>query len=228
MSEDLSTASSAGGSQGPARVLASRPLRLWAALVCGLLVAFAADSPVMSRVEALQHSTLAGVLSNTVRWLGNGRFQIPALLLLMVAGALLSRRLLRAAWLAFVAFVASGITANLMKVLIHRARPFTSAPQPEQWLGYLRAHDFQSFPSGDSTTTFAIAAVLGAAFPRAQAPLMAVAIIVAAARVLVGSHHPSDVVAGAMLGLAVAHIVLRLARRRDGAGAHRASGEPES
>ena len=113
-----------------------------------------------------------------------------------------------------ISLVLSGGLANILKVLVHRPRPFVTLPPPDSWLGYVRVHEFQSFPSGESATTFAIAASLSAWFPKLRVPLMAVAVAVAAARVVVGNHFPSDVWAGAMLGLAVGQWVARTARRR--------------
>jgi len=179
-----------------------------------VLAAFAVDGAVMAAVKPLRHSPFADLLSNTIRWLGNGRFQVPALLLLVAAGALWGRRLLRAGAWGLLAFVVSGAGANLVKVLVRRPRPFASLPTAETWLDYLKAPAFQSFPSGDAATAFAIAWVLAHHFPRARWPLLVTAVAVAIARVLVGSHYPSDVCAGAILGLAVGHWVVGLARRR--------------
>ncbi len=173
----------------------------------------------MQFLEPLNHSPFANVLSNTVRWLGNGKFQIPALLLMIGVGAILARRVYRAGGWALLAFLGSGAVANTIKVVVHRPRPWVELPPPEGWSGYLHMSEFRSFPSGDTTTTFAIATVLGSMFPRLHVPLLIVAVIVAIARVLVGSHYPSDVCAGAMLGLAVGGLVARSALRRERQGA---------
>ena len=118
-----------------------------------------------------------------------------------------------------VCLVLSGGIANILKVLVHRPRPFVTLSPPDSWVGYLRVHEFQSFPSGESTTAFAVAASLSIWFPRLQVLLMIAATAVAAARVIVGNHFPSDVWAGAMLGVAVAQGVTHLARhRRQGPG----------
>jgi membrane-associated phospholipid phosphatase len=62
-----------------------------------------------------------------------------------------------------------------------------------------------SFPSAHAATSFAGAARLSALAPRASAPLYGAAALMALTRPYLGVHYPSDVVAGAIVGLAVAN-----------------------
>lgn len=189
-------------------------LWLWAVLACGLALSFAADGSVMAAVEPLHDSQFTHVVRHSIRWLGIGYVQILFLVLLMVAGALLRNRATAAGAWTLLAFAISGIAANILKVLVHRPRPWVALPPPETWWGYVRIHEFQSFPSGESTTTFAVAVALAAWYRRLAVPLILVAVVVAAARVVVGNHFPSDVWAGAMLGIGVGRAVAGLAGRR--------------
>jgi len=197
-----------------ARAAKRRSLCLWAVLAVALGISFAIDGPVMAAVEPLHHSPFADFLSNTVRWLGNGKFQVPAILLLIVAGAMFSRQLLRASGWALLTFLIAGAAANIIKVLVHRARPWVTTPPPEAWSDYLRMSEFQSFPSGDSTTIFALAVIFGAWFAKLRVPLLVTAVAVAVSRILVGSHYPSDIAAGALLGIVVGQFVRYVAQRR--------------
>jgi membrane-associated phospholipid phosphatase len=61
-----------------------------------------------------------------------------------------------------------------------------------------------SYPSAHATTSFAGARVLGAAWP--AAPLYVVAVAMTLSRPYVGVHYPSDSLAGAVLGSAVAEL----------------------
>ncbi|MBN1459609.1 MAG: phosphatase PAP2 family protein [Armatimonadetes bacterium] len=190
----------------------------WLGLFSLLLLAFVLDARIMEAVGCLRNSRVEDLLNETIRQPGTGYVQIPVLLLIIAVGALLSRRLLRAGGWAAAAFALSGAAANVIKVIVHRPRPWETGPAPEAWAGYLHDSGFQSFPSAESSTTFAIVGTVAAFYPTLRAPLYLVAALVAVARVLVNRHHPSDVVAGAMLGLFVAHVVALWAWRRGSLG----------
>lgn len=194
---------------------ASRALWLWLPLLAVLGLAFLADGPVMTALWPLYDSELSQVIRHSIRWLGIGYVQAGLLFVLILVGWVRHwpHGAAAGAW-ALLSLAISGIAADVLKVLVHRPRPYVTLPPPDSWMGYWRAHEFQSFPSGESTTSFAIAASLSLWFPRLQIPLLIAAAIVAIARVIVGNHHPSDIVAGAMLGIATAQAVTRLARKR--------------
>lgn len=68
-------------------------------------------------------------------------------------------------------------------------------------------------PSGHSASAFAGAVVLAFLVPRAAPYLIALASVMAFSRIYVGVHWPSDVVAGAALGTAVALAAILAVRR---------------
>jgi undecaprenyl-diphosphatase len=73
-----------------------------------------------------------------------------------------------------------------------------------------------SFPSGHAATSFAAATVLAFARPRWAPVFYFLALAIAFSRVYVGVHYPLDIAGGAVLGIAVAIALRRLAavRRR--------------
>lgn len=101
----------------------------------------------------------------------------------------------------FATVALSGLSANLIKRAIGRARPV----QFEEWgafgfspfAGNAR---FESFPSGHATTVGALFMALALLLPRHRAVLAMLAIWLGMTRVMVGAHYPSDVTAGLAFG----------------------------
>ncbi|TCR90202.1 lipid A 1-phosphatase LpxE [Rhizobium sp. BK376] len=100
-----------------------------------------------------------------------------------------------------VSIALSGILVNILKRIIGRARPM----HYDDWgiLGFspFNGHaSFESFPSGHATTIGAFFAALAFLSPRYRFVFAACAIWLAATRVMIGAHYPSDVIAGLALG----------------------------
>ncbi|MBI5453696.1 MAG: phosphatase PAP2 family protein [Deltaproteobacteria bacterium] len=74
---------------------------------------------------------------------------------------------------------------------------------------------YNSFPSGHATAAFAVAYVLSKRYPRLAIPLDITAMLVSAARVWLGSHYPTDVLAGAFLGISAGYLVVTKTRARE-------------
>jgi undecaprenyl-diphosphatase len=106
--------------------------------------------------------------------------------------------------------VAADLAADLLsdvgKALVPRHRPF------EHQIGPPSAT--HSFPSGHAATSFACATVLSHYAPRLRVPLFALATLIAFSRVYNGMHYPTDVLAGALLGVLTALLLLAAVRRR--------------
>lgn len=101
----------------------------------------------------------------------------------------------------------SGLLAWLLKNAIGRARPLTA--DTLVWLQHPFAFTarFASFPSGHATTAGATAVVLALLFPRRAGLIFAGCGVVAASRVVVGMHFPSDVAAGFAFGACVTLLI---------------------
>jgi undecaprenyl-diphosphatase len=111
--------------------------------------------------------------------------------------------------LVLAADAAADLVAYAIKRLVDVERPAFRYAEPKALVHVPRDH---SFPSGHAATSFACTTVLAFAFPRLAAPLYLLAAAIAYSRVYVGVHYPFDVVGGALVGIAVAIALLRLAR----------------
>ena len=88
-----------------------------------------------------------------------------------------------------------------VKVIVRRPRPVLEGLPP---LG--GAPSSLSFPSAHATSSFACATAMTRIAPEA-AVLFALAALLAAGRPYLGMHYPSDVLAGAILGIALGLVV---------------------
>jgi len=91
---------------------------------------------------------------------------------------------------------------QILKHLIGRPRP-RFAHGDELVLGPSLDSGLDSFPSGHAANAFGAATLLAWFFPAVRVPLFLVAGLVAVSRVLRGSHFPTDVWAGAVLGVVI-------------------------
>jgi len=131
-----------------------------------------------------------------IAWFRNRREWMRILCLMMIAASL------------------AGLSADLLRGLTGRTRPYAQVPQGwygirngSQWL--IVKHAYNSFPSGHAATIVAFGLPLIFWKRRWAAAVLSGMAAVACARVYLSAHHVSDVVAGAILGTLVATVVWR-------------------
>lgn len=120
------------------------------------------------------------------------------------------RQLAGRASLIFAVTATSGLASQIIKQCVGRARP-----RLMDSLGAFHFDPFSlraaqaSFPSGHTITVFALAWTLGLFLPKLRPYLFALACLVGVSRIMVGAHYPSDVMAGALVGVVAAWATCR-------------------
>jgi membrane-associated phospholipid phosphatase len=108
----------------------------------------------------------------------------------------------------FTAIAVPGLFDTIVKRLIGRARPFVGGEaDPFLYMPFAWRPEYASLPSGHATNVFAALVAIALVWPRLRVVMLVYALIIAASRVIVLAHHPSDVIAGAAVGAVGALIV---------------------
>jgi membrane-associated phospholipid phosphatase len=182
-------------------------------LVGGLLLAGAAvgvSSVDIGARQWLQSLGLRGDLERVIKLMeifahGTGLFVTAALIWTLAPDY--RRRLPRL----LAAYGLAGVTVNLIKLVVPRLRP-SAGPEvslPDSWGNW--EYLSQSFPSGHSAAAVALALSLALLFPRGQWVFLVLAVLACLQRVVFDAHWPSDVLAGAAIGVWAVAIVFRTA-----------------
>ena len=139
--------------------------------------------------------------SNWGDWIGQGwRLAFLSFFLLAIAWVLKKPSLTSVAIQTLIAHGIAALLANVLKHLIGRPRPkFVHSGDWQMSVSLVSGLD--SFPSGHSTASFAVATVLAKRFPVVGPVCLGIALFVGISRVLRGSHFPTDVMGGAVIGI---------------------------
>ncbi len=186
------------------------------AVVC--VVSFYLDNQVIAAVAAAHLSPfIRHTAQFFTRW---GDFPpIVGLLLVLLLIGWLSKRpfLIRILLVMLACSVAGGLIANLLRFLTGRVRP--SARVPPGWYGLFDhgrwiggSYAYSSFPSAHTAVAIACIVPLWLLLPAPRRffiglPATALALCVAASRILLDAHHLSDVLTSVWLGSFIAVLI---------------------
>ncbi|MFI8215583.1 phosphatase PAP2 family protein [Streptomyces sp. NPDC085932] len=168
---------------------------------------FEADRVLTQQAASRIPRDVAKVLSGVEEAAQNSKLWCGAAVAMACLGGWRGRK---AAAAGLGALVVAQLTSNgLCKQLADRPRP------PAEWIPHDEVADrpdSSSFPSGHTAAAVAFTAAVAPTWPVAGALCAVPAAAVALERVQSGAHYPSDVVAGAVIGLAGAWLVRRAPR----------------
>lgn len=197
--------------QGPGPSARQSRVSLAVSAACALfLVAVLVDPAVRDLARSLDASLVAAL--RTVTEFGNSAWSLGIGLFLLACVTLASRQnkavaadALRSMLLLMVGSVAlSGALASLAKNIIGRVRPSTGPDAQVLDFAVLSFRaGWASFPSGHATTATALALALAISFPRQSWAWLAIGLVAALSRALLGVHWLTDCLAGMALGAAV-------------------------
>lgn len=102
----------------------------------------------------------------------------------------------------FVSVLCANLVTEALKYSIGRGRPFVGGKANAfNFMPFAGSEAYFSLPSAHAVTAFALAFAVGAVWPRTRLIMFAYALLIAVTRLVLLAHHPSDVVAGAVIGI---------------------------
>lgn len=102
----------------------------------------------------------------------------------------------------FIAVAVPVLIGDVLKGIIGRGRPFVGGhANPFNYSHFAWTEAYASFPSGHAMTSAALAFAVASLWPRLRWWMAGYVIVILATRLLLLAHHPSDVVAGALVGV---------------------------
>ncbi|MBI3755119.1 MAG: glycosyltransferase family 39 protein [Deltaproteobacteria bacterium] len=168
--------------------------------------------------DRLQGESLA-VLAQFLSIVGDGITLTGVCVFLLVFGIVFKKGHIRNSGAYGISvIIAASFFVHLFKITFERPRPdfgntdilfFLKNPFIFDFSG-----KFNSFPSGHTTVSFALAYALSRSYPRLSPLFYAIAAMVGFSRIYLGSHYPSDVAGAALLGLGVSMFLFSETRKK--------------
>jgi undecaprenyl-diphosphatase len=148
-------------------------------------------------------------------WIGDGLFVLAIGVLF-----LLYKRCRKMGIAIIISYAISGALAQLIKRIVLSPRPeafFKNQLYQDILNQSGNANLFHSFPSGHTTSAFALATIMAYYLPKTQwqIGLLALALLAGFSRIYLGQHFLTDVMAGMVLGTGVSMLTLMWIRKRE-------------
>lgn len=139
-----------------------------------------------------------------VMWSAAGLLLVVTLVAPRLQGASRSRLLRFGTELQFIflAVLLPILAGEVIKWIVGRGRPFVGGEANAfNFMHFAGTQAYASFPSAHAITAAALAFAVSAVWPRARGAMIVYAVLIIASRLVLLAHHPSDVTAGALIGV---------------------------
>lgn len=196
--------------------MATKTIRSKAVALCLLAVvlvavAFLLDDTVIALVKTKGNAAslaFGRFFSHYGQW---NWLMLPCVIAAVIAYLRRDRTCLRIVCIMMISSTLAGIAADVGRALTGRTRPSAPPAIEQGWYGPW-SHgqlvgikpDYNAFPSGHAAASMGLIAPLLFMRRRLGWALLPVPVLISAGRICVGAHHLSDVMAGALVGGAVA------------------------
>jgi undecaprenyl-diphosphatase len=135
---------------------------------------------------------------------------LAAILAIILAATPRLRKTSRLIWISFglriqflcLAVAVPMIAGEIVKGIVGRGRPFVGGhANAFNYSHFAWTESYASFPSGHAIVSVALAFAISALWPRMRTIMIVYVVLIIGSRLLLLAHHPSDVVAGGLLGI---------------------------
>ncbi|MBI2794221.1 MAG: phosphatase PAP2 family protein [Ignavibacteria bacterium] len=185
-------------------------------LACGTLACIASivwiDAPLAYFIEQNQTS-VSRQIGHWLEEAGKSHWVLIYCAIVVVAAWRSWRTVAHNHIVLFAAVAASGIIANVMKVIISRSRPhllITDGIAAFDFFAFRFDYLWNSFPSGHATTGIAIAVAGSVAYPKLRIVMWSIGLAIAFGRIVYNVHYLSDVIGGIIIGLIISWLCIDL------------------
>lgn len=168
------------------------------------------DATIITFVQTALHNTFTDAVFPAITYLG----EAGAFWLVLLSAMLFFRKTRRCGLLGLFAVALGFLIGEIaVKNLVCRPRPFAAYPNLYPLL--ISPPSGFSFPSGHTCSSFAAATVIFIHFKKPGAAAYVLAALIAFSRIFLFVHYPTDVLAGAILGILSALAVWWITRKAE-------------
>ncbi|MGV8982912.1 phosphatase PAP2 family protein [Clostridium sp.] len=167
------------------------------------------DSYILLFIKDNMHGPIMDKVMLMSTYLGNGGIIWIILAVILI----ISKKYRKVGFMAIAALILSTFLGEgILKHIVKRIRPSSNIPSFDLLIQKPLSY---SFPSGHTGSSFAVAGVLSKYIKEYTVEFFFLAFLIAFSRLYLYLHYPTDVLAGAVLGLISSRIIIYIFNRAD-------------